>query len=517
MGAWEADNQEKCSRIQDEGAFFGFDGVGRGNLAKATRLLFVPAVRDAAADAQHGKGSVIAELVDVLVRRSLADREDFKILAENVRTMHRDLLSGDGSSGVQSLGDRLSSKLRTYVPDASVQVRWEPTQIELPLPRASVRVAEDGFLTSVAACGHGLQRAFIMSLLQELAMVQPSAAAQQTDQNTVGEQNEVTSSTSDLVLVIEEPELFQHPSRQRHLSELLARLASEDGAPAGTRIQVVYCTHSPHFVGVDRFDQLRLFRRMASSDPSLPKESTVTSATIQSVAERIAQAKGETGPVNGTALRARLTPIMTPSTSEGFFADVAVLVEGDGDRAAILGAAELMGVDFEGSGIAVIPCSGKTNVLTVAALFSEVGIVTYCVWDGDADKGKTEGNCEKCGTRLDKRSDPKENHALLRFVGEAPEDFPTLTVANTFACFNSNLEDTLKSEIGSVLFEEVLAEVKHEYGMTRRNSAIKNPRVLAEVLRRAAAAGGRSSTVESIVNRIVASRIASALVDASSV
>ncbi len=504
MNAWEAANPEKCARLRDDGAFFGFSNVASGNRGKATRLLFVPAVRDAAADAQDGKGSVIAELVDVVVRRAMAERPDFKELTNEVRSMHETLLAGDGSTGVVSLGGRLTQTLATYVPGATVDVRWEPTLFELPLPRATVSVAEDGFLTGIASCGHGLQRAFIMSLLQELVTAQSSVDTPAPDDS--GDPPEAGGTpllTPDMVLVIEEPELFQHPSRQRHLASILAQLA--EAAP-GKRVQIVYCTHSPHFVGVDRFEQVRLFRRVPSSDPSLPKVTSVSSTTLQVVAERLATAKAEIGPVDGAALRARLASVMTPGTSEGFFADVAVLVEGDGDRAAIHAVAELMESDLESVGVAVIPCSGKTNVPTVAAVLEEIGIATYVVWDGDAQKGETKGSCAECGKSLDKKPDPKDNHALLRLVGQPHQDFPLLQVGDRFACFHTDLEQTLADEIGEELFNGLLDDVKQEFGMTKREAAIKNSRVLRAVLKRAADQGKSSATMSNIVGRIIALR-----------
>ena len=53
---------------------------------------------------------------------------------------------------------------------------------------------------------------------------------------------------------------------------------------------------------------------------------------------------------------------MTPWMNEGFFADVAVLVEGEDDRAAILGTAMSLDFDLDRNGIAVIPCMGKNNL-----------------------------------------------------------------------------------------------------------------------------------------------------------
>src|SRR5436309_5601715 len=57
-----------------------------------------------------------------------------------------------------------------------------------------------------------------------------------------------------LVILIEEPELYLSPPAQRHLHRLLHRLSARG------RNQVLYSTHSPVFLGVDRLDELVLVR-----------------------------------------------------------------------------------------------------------------------------------------------------------------------------------------------------------------------------------------------------------------
>ena len=75
--------------------------------------------------------------------------------------------------------------------------------------------------------------------------------------------------------------------------------------------------------------------------------------------------------------------MMTPWMGEGFFADVVVLVEGEDDRAAILGFAKSKKCDFDGMGITVIPGSGKSSIDRPLVIFGQLGISVYVVWDGD--------------------------------------------------------------------------------------------------------------------------------------
>lgn len=53
---WEAANPDSCTRMRDDGQFFGFTEVGLGRLGRYTRFIRIPAVRDAADDATEGRG-----------------------------------------------------------------------------------------------------------------------------------------------------------------------------------------------------------------------------------------------------------------------------------------------------------------------------------------------------------------------------------------------------------------------------------------------------------------------------
>jgi hypothetical protein len=416
-----------------------------------------------------------------------------------------EVFGADNFVEIERISSGLTSTLRTYVPAAEVQIKLDSTSLTLPVPHAIVRLSEDGFSTTVARCGHGLQRAFILTLLQQLAAarLQPTA-----DDSAVGEADDAADDKErhepalDLVILIEEPELFQHPSRQRHFAEVLKRLASESITGVARRVQVIYCTHSPHFVGLDRFEDIRLFRK-GKGDEGRPKVSRVYSARFDQIAERIGVAFGEKGTqFAGPQFRARLGALIDPRTSEGFFANIVVLVEGESDRAAILGTARSLGLHFEARGIAVISCSGKSNVLNLAALYKALEITTYCVWDGDGDKPPTAGTCSQCGQRLDKQPDPGENARLLRLHGADPVDFPPLQVTDDFACFRTDLEKTIRSEIGEEAFDQALEEAKAEFGMARGSQAIKNPALIARVLGVLRADGHVSTSLESIVMRI---------------
>jgi putative ATP-dependent endonuclease of the OLD family len=486
LKAWEGSNASLCVRQRDDGQFFGFQEVAKGYLGKFTRFLFVPAVRDASADAAETKGSVFSTLMDLVVRSVIANKQELKALRTATQQAYTQLM-GDPSNlaELKSLATDLAATLKTFVPEAGLELRWLPLEeLDMAPPRADVRVIEDGYSAVVTRTGHGLQRAFILTMLQHLAKAQTADA-----KNPVSsEPSKPSNPFPNLVLAIEEPELYQHPNRQRHLARILLQLATGKTPGVAEKTQVIYCTHSPFFVGLDRINNIRLLRKIAHA-AGKPKVTKVIRTTLSEVAETIWKADGAKGPkFTDATLAPRLYTIMTPWMNEGFFADLVVLVEGEDDRAVILGAASALGYELESKGVSVIPCGGKSSMDRPAAIFEHLGIPVYLIWD--ADKGEKDAS-------------PADNHRLLRLLGQATVDWPT-GIHDRYSCFESNLETTLEEEIGKPLFAKLLSQQQTQYGITKRKHAIKNPTVIRSVLEAAQSDGKSSPTISLMVQKIVA-------------
>jgi len=193
---------------------------------------------------------------------------------------------------------------------------------------------------------------------------------------------------------------------------------------------------------------------------------------------------------------------MTPWINEGFFADKVVLVEGEDDYAAILGMALVMNEDLESKGISIIPVGGKRSLDRPALIFRKFGIPVYMLWDSDGDRGETAGVCATCGKSLDGKPDPADNHRLLRIVGKKEEDWPE-NLDSEYCCFKRDLESTLKLEIGTDLFEQLMAECQKEFEIPKRKYAIKNPMVISSLIKRAQDKGKECPTLEKIVHSIL--------------
>ena len=488
LSEWETRNPARCSPQRDDGQFFGFTQVAQGYLGRHTRFIHIPAVRDAQEDATESRGSCVTEIMDLAVRNALAGRKDLADFKQQMQDQFKEIMDPEKFTELNELERGLSDTLQSYVPNASVLLRWfELPDVSVPLPQAQVKLLEDGYESTVERTGHGLQRAFIVTMLQHL--VAARGAKMPLDDGSEDATAEYGApQLPSLVLAIEEPELYQHPSSQRHLAAVLLRLATGTIPGVAKSTQVVYTTHSPLFVGLERFEQIRVLRKIAHVNGK-PKMTRLKKADMDVVADELWQAMGSPGArYTAETLRPRLQAIMTPWMSEGFFADVVVLVEGEDDRAAILGVAKSMNCDFDSLGVTVIPCFGKTNLDRPLVIFRQLSIPVYVVWDADYDE---------------KNAMPVSNNYLLRLLNQPEEDWPDF-VGNTLACFKVKLEKTLECEIGRDLFEQLLSGAQMELGIAKKNQALKNAAVIQHVIENAFSSGKTSKSLKKIVDNIMA-------------
>jgi putative ATP-dependent endonuclease of OLD family len=482
---WEESHPEQCLRQPEEEQFFGFKEVGEAHLEHSTRFLLIPAVRDASEDAAEGRGTVISNIMDLVVRSTLAQRQDVKELQENTQERYDEIMAPEKLVELQSLELDLSKTLQTYVPDAAVTLNWlKGDGMEIPMPRADTKLVEDGYPSSVSHAGHGVQRAFILTMLQHLARAQaPRTESVAESQHA---EAKVMLKMPNLILGIEEPELYQHPNRQRHLSEILLKLAMGSIKGVAEQTQIIYSTHSPLLVDVERLDYVRRVRKVLGAQDK-PKQTKIFYTTCDDVAKIIEKADSKPeGTYTGEDLSSRLRTLMTPWMNEGFFADVAVLVEGEEDRAMILGVARVMGHNLESMGISVIPCMGKNNLKKATAIFRNLQIRVYTIWDSDYDNEVAKS----------------ENNRLLRLLNESTEDWPE-SVTRGFACFKKNMEATLCDEIGQDFYDRAVRACCERLGL-QKTYACKNPTVIEEIIREAQNQNKRSKTLNEIITQVIA-------------
>jgi putative ATP-dependent endonuclease of the OLD family len=484
LEAWEANHPAQCELSRDDGQFFGFTNVGRGVLQKYISFVFVPAVRDAAADAVDKGSSVVSQLVELLVKTVVQKREEFQKWQEKTTREYQELVRPENIGELGDLSGLLTGTLQNFYGDTEVGLAWRPPEeFRIALPAADVSLTEQGYSGPVEGKGHGLQRAFIFTILQHLA----HAIRSQSDNPEAIEEGE--GQNHSLILAIEEPELYQHPTKQRHISRVLAEISAGKIAGVMNQTQIVICSHSPHFVSTERFNEIRLARRQMEAGTG-QGTFALSRVSYDEVCGLLNQTLGLEGNDAYTvdSLVAKLH-ILDPLVAEGFFASVVVLVEGVGDRAALTAVARARGIDFEAKGIALIPVGGKINIARPHAVFSLFGIPVYALFDSDANLNPDDRH-------------PEVNIGIQRLsLLPDPVEFRTF-VGNRVASFETCLELVLAAELGDEFSAQVVAAQK-KYGMPKKR-ILKSPVSLGEVVSGCLNKGIQSQTLNSIVDRIAA-------------
>lgn len=485
---WEEAHPDRLVLSRDDGQFFGFQNASRGALQRFTTFVFIPAVREAAADAADGKGSPISRLLELIVRSAILQRADIREFQQQTAARYQELVSAVNMPELGQLADQLTTDIRGLYKDAAVGLSWKDiADFPFPLPVADVALSDDGFGGPVDRQGHGLQRAFVITLLQHLARTSSVSSSLNVDGDLeeAAEDREVPS----LILAIEEPELYQHPTKQRHFANVLRNLSAGTLPGQEGPTQVIFASHSPMFVSMARPDEIRLARRTECEDGDY-KQCQLRRLDLSVVATRLGAAQqAEPGSYTAETLAPRLH-ILGLELAEGFFANGVVLVEGRSDKAAITAVARLLGVSFESAGIAVLSAEGKDNIDRPFLIFDELGIPTFPLWDCDI------------GT---KDHSPAKDVALLRLCmpgAENPQPPNGTQIGDRFACFERNLESALQADLTDELFCSCLTAVGASLGLSKRSAAQKIPEVMFRMLELAQQKGAEPTTLISIVQAI---------------
>ena len=405
------------------------------------------------------------------------------------------LVAAENMPELDALAGSLTADLRGLYQDAEVSLNWrEIGEMPVPLPMADVFLNDDGFGGPVDRQGHGLQRAFIFTLLQHLARTAVPEADDLPAEGEVAANGvmpaaaAVVAQAPTLILAIEEPELYQHPTKQRHFAEVLRGLSSGTLPGVQGHTQIIFGSHSPMFISMGKADEIRLIRRSPCADSEL-KQCTLQALDLGIVAQKLEQGWGKpAGTFSAGTLMPRLH-ILGAELAEGFFANGVILVEGRSDKAALTAAARMLGVSFEAAGIAILSAEGKANLDRPYVIFRELGIPTFLLWD--CDQHLTEAKRSPAvDIALRKLANPN-----VLFDAAPATDF----VGDHYAHFGRTLEHTLQEEITPAVHTACLAAACEPFGVNPGNDTQKIPEIVFQTLFLAKVHGFESELLKNLV------------------
>ena len=185
----------------------------------------------------------------------------------------------------------------------------------------------------------------------------------------MGMERLVSSNLRKFVLLIEEPELYLSPHAQRHLYRLLRTLAQHGN-------QILYSTHAPVFLSVDRMEELALVRHTSDQGTSLFQPDPLAEAeSFRALSE------------------------FDSDRAELFLARAALLVEGRTEKLTFPLVFDALGIEADKEGVLVLECGGKGNIPLFVRICNACGIAYVVVHDRDAPVGERPADAERAMNR----------------------------------------------------------------------------------------------------------------------
>lgn len=460
---YESKNPDNCILIPSEDQFYG---VSRGvnKLESHIQWVFVPAIKDATEESEESTKSALGQLLARTVRSKVSFDDRIRKLRDNVRSEYQKLLDAEQET-LDDISGSLQKRLANWAhPDITASIHWKQDpdkSIKIEEPLAGLKVGERGFEGELSRFGHGLQRSYMLALLQELS--------------TFESENIPT-----LIMGIEEPELFQHPPQARYLAETLLELSQSNS-------QIIICTHSPLFIPGDSFDKIRLVCEQGE-----PSETKIKRLTYKSLAKEL-QDVGEKL-VSESGMVAKLYPSLNPVINEMFFCKKLILVEGHEDIAYISSYLLLTKKmnEFRRQGCHIVPVGGKDKLIKPLAMAKLLDIPTMVIYDSDTDKIKEH-------EKVKHKRDNKAILALKEYRDES--EWPDNTIIRDgLTAWKSNLTIKIINELGDNFKKYEDAAALH-YGNAR--GLKKNPLAIAKALELAWEDDVKSQILIELTDRIV--------------
>lgn len=246
-----------------------------------------------------------------------------------------------------------------------------------------LRVREGNFTISATELGEGIQNALVLSILQAFEERRKQGA----------------------IFLIEEPEMFLHPQMQRSLYKTLREI--------GKTNQVIYTTHSPHFVTIPEYHEVLLVRKGDNG-------TTVCRSNLPTDDRR----------------REKLIKELDPERNELFFAARLLLVEGDTEKLALPEYAKRLKLDLDREGATIVEVGGKRNLPEFAKIASSYNIPMGILYDEDSSDFR------------DKRDEEKEFNKQLDAFAKADGSLRVWK-------FSKNYEEHLRNAIGEEKYQHL--------------------------------------------------------------
>lgn len=467
---YEADHPDDCDLIPSEDQFYGVS-KGTNRLANHMQWVFIPASKDAIEESEESKNSALGQLLARTVRSKVNFSDKVGKLKKDTQKEYQKILEEE-QSVLDSISTTLQDSLESWAhPGITAQILWKQDSdrsVKVEEPWAYLKIGERGFEGNLARFGHGLQRSYMLALLQELTKFSDKTAPT-------------------LIMGIEEPEIYQHPPQAKYLAETLNDLSEQDA-------QIIICSHNPLFIPGNNFEAIRVVRE--KDNPSVSYISQLSYADLSTKLE----SSGEKA-LKEEGILAKLYPSLNPIINEMFFCNKVILTEGIEDVAYIstyLMLTEKI-MDFRKYGCHIVPVGGKSSIIKPLAIAKLLDIPVFVVCDADTDKDQIEDE-NKRNSEVGKHK--KDNRSILNLLDYIDvNEWPSNSIIKkNLYMWKTNLTKIIEIEFGED-WNTHLNLACNYYG--NPGGLKKNPLAIARALKSAWEKNLKSDSLVKLVEDIV--------------
>jgi len=365
-------------------------------------VVFVPGLKRISEEAKTTKSSPFGAMLDWFVGSIKAEfKETAQKKLDDFYTSVMASLPKEVDDETKEEMTRLqliNRELTRHLPKdfgATLNVSFKTPEADQALFGEPVLGADDGFASEITDKGHGMQRAALLSIIRAYLALRPKF-------------DKKPGLARRIIFAIEEPEIYLHPTVKRSTYTLFRDLAKGGD-------QVIYTTHDGYLLDVSAFQEIRVLRKDAASKPPKTIVHEISEETLLAVWHK----QSGRNDIKLESVRERLRNVYDPYRNEGFLAKKVILCEGPTERCALPIYFEALGYNIDTNGISIIDAGSVDLLDCFYILFTELGIPTFVLWDGDkpvaADISTLVGEAAE-----DARGKSKRNAGLATLLGLPP-------------------------------------------------------------------------------------------------
>ncbi len=285
----------------------------------------VPAVKELKDETKTTGTTYFGKFLDLVFG---SDNYDFSNLDSLLSQLKDELSRSDENAPLVKSAKEIEQIMSEQFKDSDLTFK-----IEIPKRKSLISqldiFSNDGKETPLSTKGHGTQRAFIFSILLLYAQKLNNKL-----QSTDGKDKK------DLIIAIEEPEIYLHPQQQKIIYRLFKRLVANENE----QIQIIYTTHSSFMINIEDYKHLGF----------VSKKNTISGTKICQCVEDIFE--------EDEKQEFKTMCQFDPERNEMFFADKILLCEGDTEKHAIPVILDKLSLNPIEKRTSIVECGSKSGI-----------------------------------------------------------------------------------------------------------------------------------------------------------